>query len=162
MVNSSEVLLQKEDTEQYKAFMIRFKESFNKQFWNGKVYRHPNYKLLDDDRVQVLAVVAGIADKEKYPAILKTLKEHMHASPYMEKYVMEAFFIMGYGKEGLARTRLRFADMVNDEHFTTLWEGWKYNDDKFGGGTINHAWSGGALTILSQYVCGISPVTTRL
>ena len=28
----------------------------------------------------------------------------------------------------------------------------------FGGGTTNHAWSGGALTILSQYLCGIEPI----
>ena len=29
----------------------------------------------------------------------------------------------------------------------------------FGGGTINHAWSGGPLTLLSQKVCGIEPTS---
>ena len=28
----------------------------------------------------------------------------------------------------------------------------------YGGGTTNHAWSGGGLTILSQYVAGVSPI----
>jgi alpha-L-rhamnosidase len=158
MYNAAMVLHQSNDAAYYSAFMQKFKTSFNQLFWNGNVYRHLQYKLKDDDRVQALAVVSGIADKEKYASILKTLQLQKHASPYMEKYVMEAFFMMGYEKEGLARTKERFADMVNDTNFTTLWEGWKYNDEKYGGGTINHAWSGGALTILSQYLCGITPV----
>ncbi|HZH95881.1 MAG TPA: alpha-L-rhamnosidase C-terminal domain-containing protein [Flavisolibacter sp.] len=159
MLLSAEVLQKSSDAAQYAAIMKKFKQSFNEQFWNGKVYRHPQYKLLDDDRVQALAVVSGIADKEKYPAILKVLTEQMHASPYMEKYVMEAFFVMGYDSRGLARTRLRFAEMVNNNYFTTLWEGWKPNHQDYGGGTVNHGWSGGALTVLSQYVTGISPTT---
>lgn len=36
--------------------------------------------------------------------------------------------------------------------------GWCFGKDGFGGGTTNHAWSGGALTILSQYLCGIEPL----
>ena len=30
----------------------------------------------------------------------------------------------------------------------------------FGGGSVNHAWSGGGLTIASQYICGIRPLET--
>ena len=158
MALSAEVLQKNDDENYYSAIMKKLKTSFNEHFWNGKVYRHPQYKLLDDDRVQALAVVSGIADHEKYPAILKVLTEQMHASPYMQKYVMEAFFIMGFDSQALARTRLRFAEMVNDNYFTTLWEGWKPNHQEYGGGTVNHGWSGGALTVLSQYVCGIFPV----
>ena len=50
-----------------------------------------------DDRVQALAVISGIASKDKYKAIYKVLQTQMYSSPYMEKYVMEALFYMGYG-----------------------------------------------------------------
>uniref|UniRef100_UPI0025CE7359 alpha-L-rhamnosidase C-terminal domain-containing protein n=1 Tax=uncultured Parabacteroides sp. TaxID=512312 RepID=UPI0025CE7359 len=42
---------------------------------------------------------------------------------------------------------------------TTLFEGWGIGPDGFGGGTTNHAWSGGPLTLLSQKVCGIEPTS---
>lgn len=133
--------------------MKGLKMAFNKVFWNGKEYRHPDYKLLTDDRVHALAVVSGLADEEKYPAILNVLKCNAHASPYMEKYVIEALFKMGQGKYGIERMKKRFAEMVNDPERSTLYEGWKITP----GTTSNHAWSGGGLTVMSQYVCGISP-----
>ena len=49
--------------------------------------------------------------------------------------------------------------MVNHPDYTTLWEGWGIGAEGFGGGTINHAWSGGPLTIMSQYFAGIAPTT---
>lgn len=137
--------------------MEELKIAFNKIFWNGKEYRHPEYKLLTDDRIHALAVVSGLADKEKYPAILNVLKRSEHASPYMEKYVIEALFSMQYGTYGIERMKKRFAEMVNDPHRSTLYEGWGIGPDGFPGGSTNHAWSGGGLTIVSQYVCGISP-----
>lgn len=138
--------------------MKALKESFNRSFWNGKAYRHPEYKDDTDDRVQALAVVSGLAEKDKYPAILDLLKHCEHASPYMEKYVIEALFKMGEGKYGLQRMKKRYAEMVNDPYHSTLYEGWGVGDNGFGGGTTNHAWSGGGLTILSQFVCGVSPL----
>ncbi|MDB5127751.1 MAG: Alpha-L-Rhamnosidase [Mucilaginibacter sp.] len=47
--------------------------------------------------------------------------------------------------------------MVNNPNFGTLFEGWGIGKEGFGGGTVNHAWSGGGLTVLSQYLCGIAP-----
>jgi hypothetical protein len=76
----------------------------------------------------------------------------------MEKYVFEAMMQMGYEKEAMARHQKRFARMVNYPGFTTLFEGWGIGAEGYGGGTVNHAWSGGGLTILSQYVCGIAPL----
>ena len=46
--------------------------------------------------------------------------------------------------------------MVNS-HLTTLWEGWGIGSEGYGGGSYNHGWSGGPLTLLSQYVAGIAP-----
>ena len=48
--------------------------------------------------------------------------------------------------------------MVNHPELTTLLEGWGIGSEGYGGGSINHAWSGGSLTLLSQYVAGIAPV----
>ena len=146
------------DVSEYNQTMSQLKLSFNKYFWTGKEYRHPDYKDKTDDRSQALAVVSGLAGKDKYPAILQVLKTEEHASPYMEKYVLEALFQMGYPDYALQRMKKRFGDMVNNPDYTTLFEGWGIGSKGFGGGTTNHAWSGGGLTILSQYLCGIAPI----
>ena len=49
--------------------------------------------------------------------------------------------------------------MLSYKEYTTLFEGWGVGAEGFGGGTINHAWSGGPLTLLSQKVCGIEPTS---
>lgn len=48
--------------------------------------------------------------------------------------------------------------MVSNKDYSTLFEGWGIGEDGFGGGSTNHAWSGGGLTILAQYVCGLYPL----
>ena len=89
-------------------------------------------------------------------------KTHFQSSTYMEKYVLEALCKMGYYDDALTRMEKRFGDMVAAK-YTTLWEGWMYTGGrgmkyKSGHGTYNHAWSGGGLTILSQYIAGIEPI----
>ena len=118
----------------------------------------PGNKDDTDDRLQALAVVAGLVDPEKFPIIFDILKTKEYASPYMEKYVVEALFQMDFGNYGLERLKNRFSKMVEDTLSSTLYEGWGIGPDGFGGGSSNHAWSGGGLTILSQYVCGLSPI----
>lgn len=139
--------------------MRQFKKNFNEKYWNGTAYRSSEYKGKTDDRGQGLAVVSGLADGNKHEAILKILKKHEHASPYMEKYVLEALFQMGYTDVALQRMKKRFAQMVEHPTITTLWEGWGIGEEGYGGGTINHAWSGGGLTLLSQYVAGVYPTS---
>ncbi|GHT25507.1 hypothetical protein FACS18942_00580 [Planctomycetales bacterium] len=134
----------------------KFKENFNKVFWTGTEYRDPVYKKQTDDRANAMAVIAGLAKEENYPAIREVLLREKHASPYMEKYVLEALFKMGYADDALARMKERFKKMVEHPDYTTLWEGWGIGKEGFGGGTTNHAWSGGGLTMLSQYVAGVS------
>jgi len=137
--------------------MTDFKKSYNLHFWNGKRYQSKDYSGDIDDRAQALSVVAGLVDAQKYPIIYEILKNKFNASPYMEKYVIEALFLMGYEEFGLKRLKERFYSMVNNSDISTLYEGWGIGKEGYGGGTINHAWSGGGLTILSQYVCGVSP-----
>jgi hypothetical protein len=99
-----------------------------------------------------------MAKPEYYPHILQVLKEQEHASPYMEKYVIEALFKMGYDDYALERLKKRFTPMTDSE-LTTLWEGWGIGSEGYGGGTYNHGWSGGGLSLLSKYVAGISPLS---
>ena len=136
--------------------MDRLKKAFHKTYWTDNGYRSADYTDATDDRAQAMAVLSGLAPKEVYPKIAKILLNEYHASPYMEKYVLEALFVMGYEQQALDRMKKRFQKMVNSQ-YTTLWEGWGIGTEGFGGGTINHAWSGGGLTMLSQYVCGIAP-----
>jgi len=156
--NMASLLNLQKDVDYYSERMEAYKKAFNKSFWTGKAYRHPDYNNETDDRAQALAVVAGLADEEFYPAIYEVLKIQENASPYMEKYVIESLFLMGYEEYGIERLKNRFSEMVNDSNLTTLYEGWGIGNNGFGGGTTNHAWSGGGLTIMSQYVCGVAPI----
>ena len=151
----AELLQKPAEAAEYRAVKEKVKSGFEK-CWNGAFYRHPDYKQKTDDRVQALAVVSGLADASKYPAIRAFLRENAHASPYMEKYVMEALIKMGDGAFALSRVKKRYAPMVNDKYHTTLFEGW--DEGTFGGGSTNHAWSGGPIGVLAHKVCGVYPV----
>jgi len=133
--------------------------AFNKSFWSGKEYRSPGYKGLTDDRANALAVVAGLAKTDQFPALLQVFKSQSHASPYMEKYVLEALCLMDQPEFAQERIKSRYQEMVDHSTLTTLWEGWGIGSKGFGGGTSNHAWSGGPLTIMSQYFAGIAPTS---
>ncbi|MDR2804135.1 MAG: glycoside hydrolase [Dysgonamonadaceae bacterium] len=153
----AKVLGYQQDMEAYYKTMEQIKVAFNAN-WNGLEYRYPDHAGKTDDRVHALAVLSGIAGKEKYDRIFEVFKTQWNASPYMEKYVMEALFAMNKGEYALQRTKERFSPMVNNREHTTLFEGWDIGNKDFGGGTTNHAWSGGALTVIGQYVCGIYPL----
>jgi hypothetical protein len=76
----------------------------------------------------------------------------------MEKYVLEALFVMGEADYGLERMKKRYNNMVEVSPWSTLYENFGDGTDRSGYGTNNHAWSGGGLTILAQYVCGLEPI----
>lgn len=135
----------------------RLRKVFHQKYWTGTYYRSPDYEGQPDDRAQALAVVAGVLPKELYPTIRPFFRQQYHASPYMEKYVLQALCEMGYYQDAMDRMRLRYEAMV-DSPLTTLWEGWGIGKEGFGGGSYNHAWSGGPLTILSSYVAGVKMV----
>jgi len=139
------------DLAEIDARMKSIEQNFNKSFWTGSEYRSPGYKDETDDRAHALAVLSGLAAPDKYEAIRKVLQSEYHSSPYMEKYVGEALYKMRFEDDFVARTKKRFEKMVESPG-TTLWEIW----DR---GTKNHAWGGGALTLLSQYGAGVAPET---
>lgn len=131
--------------------------AFNREFWTKQGYRSPEHKGPLDDRGNALAIVAGLVRPAKYETITRVLNTQQHASPYMEKYVLEALLLMGQTDTALDRMLERFGSMI-DSPLSTLWEGWGIGPGGFGGGSYNHAWSGGPLTLLSQYIAGIDPL----
>ena len=146
------------DIPRWEGLRKRIDSGFNKTFWNGREYRAPGYKGDTDDRANALAVVAGFAKPEQFPALREVLTKHRNASPYMEKYVLEALFLMDSPELAMTRMKERYRAQL-DSPLTTLWEGWGIGKDGYGGGSYNHAWSGGPLTCLSQYAAGISPTS---
>lgn len=142
------------DTADYERQMQKIRRAFN-YCWNGYAYRHPTYQGATDDRVQAMAVVSGLADSTKYDRIFEVLKTQEYASPYMEKYVYEALMRMGHADYALERFKRRFGPMIADPQHTTLYEGWQ--EGGYGGGSTNHAWSGGMLTDICEQILGIRP-----
>lgn len=148
---------EKKDAEWASAVNAKLKQAFHHHFWNGQYYISPGYNGLPDDRAQALAVLAGILPETEYETIRPFFTKYYNASPYMEKYVLESLCMMGFGEDALHRMKIRYKDMV-ESPLTTLWEGWGIGNEGFGGGSYNHAWSGGPLTILSQFFAGIAPL----
>ncbi|QDU71527.1 alpha-L-rhamnosidase-related protein [Mucisphaera calidilacus] len=132
--------------------------NFERVFWDGTGLRSADHGDNPyDDRGQALAYLAGLTRPEHQPALLAILQAEQWASPYMEKYVLEAMLRMGAIDAALDRMRQRYDEMIVSP-ITTLWEGWELNTAKYGGGTYNHAWSGGPMELLSRYVAGIEPI----
>lgn len=140
------------DTTLFDPKIQSIRTNFNRMFWQDGFYRSPDYSGIIDDRGNGLAVVAELADSSKWPFLKLVLGYERNSSPYMEKYVLEALYMMGYENDALVRMKRadRYGSMVDDAS-TTLYE-------LFGnGGTNNHAWSGGPLTLLSEYGAGVAP-----
>ena len=156
LTKMAEVVGNADDVAECQRRRTSLREHFNSTFWLGSQYRSRDYQGKTDDRGHALAVVAGLAEAKQYPAIREVLKRQRHASPYMEKYVLEALYQMGYPDDAVGRMNDRYRPMV-ESPLTTLWEGWGIGAQGFGGGSYNHAWSGGPLILLSQRAAGIRP-----
>ena len=105
-----------------------------------------------DDRANALAVLSGLADEEQYDTITSVLKTTKNSSPYMEYHVLEALCKMGEYEAAKDRIKERYEGMMCED-YSTLWEFWESWQ-----GTMNHAWSGGPLVIMSKHFAGITPL----
>ncbi len=119
--------------------------------WTENGYKSDDAKK-PDDRANALAVLAGLATKDQYGTILNVLTTTKNSSPYMEYYVLEALCKMGEYEAARDRIKDRYEGMVNED-YSTLWEFWNSWQ-----GTMNHAWSGGPLVIMSKHFAGITPL----
>jgi hypothetical protein len=105
-----------------------------------------------------MAVVFGLANPDQWPAIKEVFAREFHASPYTEKFVLEALFQMDEPEAAITRMKTRYAKMV-ESPLSTLWEGWGIGAEGFGGGSYNHGWAGGPLTLMHEYAAGIQPTS---
>ncbi len=153
------------DIADYKRKMESIEDNYNKTFWQGDKYRSLSHKGETDDRANAMPIIANLALPEYYPAIIKVLEKEFHASPYMEKYVLESLYLMNKPFKGIARMKKLFDRMIRSpystlpEHFGSNKKRGKGKKIVWGAGTFNHAWSGGPLTLLSQYAAGVAPIT---
>ena len=130
--------------------MTSIKENWHDAYYTPVGFKDPDSKYIDD-RANAMLALSGLATEEDYDLISMVLSSVYEASPFCEKYVLEALCVMG--KEDLALKRMldRYDGMLKDE-YDTLWE--QFTDDI---GTINHGWTAAPLYILSKYVAGIAP-----
>ena len=149
----AELLGFNDDIALYDERIKSIKENYNRVFLKDGYYYHSTANGKPDDRANALAVLSGLASQEHYFSISEILQASENASPYMEKYVLDALCDMGYIDEAVQRMKRRYREMVEYD-YSTLWEYW--NKD----GTLNHAWSGGPLITMSKYIAGIKPLDT--
>ncbi|MEQ8848983.1 alpha-L-rhamnosidase C-terminal domain-containing protein [Botrimarina sp.] len=156
----AELAGEEEDIAEYQRLMASIRDNFRPAFWRNGEYRSAGHQGPTDDRAAAMAVVAGLAEPADHAGVAETLRTQRHASPYMEKYVLEALLQIGRPDDAFDRMVERYDYMLGDG-LSTLWEFFDpFELEGFGDmgrGTYNHAWSGGPLTILSQYVAGVAP-----
>ncbi len=107
---------------------------FNATCWDGTGY-----------------LVSGIAGKDKFPALKEIFAREYHATVYMQKYVLEALFLMGEADMALQRMHKLYPTVMKDT-CSTLWEHWNFD------GSSNHAWTGAGIIVLGGKVAGLEPL----
>lgn len=136
------------------AFIAERKAAISKGYkalWTNEGFKSDDVRK-PDDRANALAVLSGLAQKEQFDVISTVLSTTENSSPYMEYYVLEALSKMGKYEAARDRIKSRYEDMMCED-YSTLWEFW----DSWRG-TMNHAWSGGPLVIMSKHFAGITPL----
>ena len=151
--NMAALLRKNDDILLYDRLLKSVRDSFMPAFSKGNcIYDHTENEI-PDDRANALAVLSGLANKANYKGITRVLSNTENASPYMEKYVLDALCEMGEVEKAVERMIKRYRQMVEYD-CSTLWEYWSME------GTFNHAWSGGPLITMSKYIAGIRPTDT--
>jgi len=144
------------DVTTYNGYQTSVRNNFNTYFWNAASNAYVFHRLsgvqstMIDDRSNAWAVLAGVTDSAKRVGVLNRLNTQQNASPYQERYIEDAMFVMG--KDSAALTRmLSYYQPDIDSWSTTMWERM---------GTIqtnNHAWAASPCYLLGAYVAGIMP-----
>jgi len=146
----AEVLGKTKDLSWFKERMESIENAYEKTFWDGSSFKSPSVAQ-PDERANAVAVISGLVTADKYESLIDNVfKIRFECSPYMEKYVEDAMFMMGYADEAIERIKKRYGAMV-EGGYSTLSEHFP------SGGTKNHAWSGGPLIAMSGYIAGIAP-----
>lgn len=136
------------DVAMYDARMQPMKNNFDTNYLQADGYKTGT---IADDRANALAVLSGIASEQSFERIRTLLNLHYAASPYMERFVLQAMCQLGDYAGAITRMTARYTPMVTSG-CTTVWELFKRSE-----GTDNHGWSAGPLLILSSEIAGIKP-----
>jgi hypothetical protein len=140
---------QPSDAALYSSRAQGIRNQYNASFWTGAGYRSSTYTGETDERGNAMAVLAGLTSPSQAAALRIVLINDQNCSPYMEKYVLEALFRLGYPDDALARMRSRYSAMISNST-NTLWELFPAT------GGFNHGWSSGPLGLLDEDVAGIT------
>ena len=153
----AEELDQRDDAEALLTQKQRLSGAVNRYMWDSDAaaYRTHGFEHDPDDRAQALMVLSGAAEPARIDGVRASLARVFQASPYMEKYVLEALFAMGDANGAIDRMLKRYGPMIHDS-VSTLGEHWLLPGNQRRG-SMNHAWSGGPLTLLSSCVAGLTP-----
>lgn len=133
------------------AMMDRIQATYDSRYWRGSEYMTEGFEGEPDDRVNAMAVVAGLAPAERWPQIVEVLRKSFFATTYMQRYVLEALCIMGEPSLALDRMKKLYPTIMKPE-CSTLYEHFNFD------GTCNHAWTGGGAIVLSRQIAGITPL----
>ena len=92
--------------------------AFDRVFWdkNAKAYRTPGYANPPDDRGNALAVCAGLAPSTRQDGLVALLTHTYLASNYMERYAVEALFLLEHPQKALKRLLQRYEADTQASH----------------------------------------------
>ena len=137
-----------EDAETFGARSARVRAALKTKINADGVFYNQTGNGQPDDRANALAVLAHCCDGLNQEKLANVIFHTENASPYMEKYVLDALCELGRTADAVARMKRRYQAMVQDDS-STLWELW--NKDA----SLNHGWSGGPLITMSKYIAGV-------
>ncbi len=132
--------------------MESIKAHYHDAYYTPAGFKDPDSKYVDD-RANAMLALSGLADESDYDLICDVVMSTYEASPFCEKYVLEALCVMDRTDLAVQRMMDRYNGMLEDE-YDTLWE--KFTEPI---GTFNHGWSAAPMYILSKYVAGIQPTS---
>ncbi len=157
-----------QDLPEIDAKLKSIKDNFDKVFWKGSYYKSSDVSY-PDERANAMAVVAGLASKDKWESIYENVLSQKlcptwfegntyNASCYFERWVMEALIMMGREEFALLRMYDRHQNQIDGEfsslteHYARWWQT-KFDPNS----TMNHGWNS-PNTILSRFITGLEPI----
>lgn len=144
------------ETEAEAAFfaerMTAMRNAYESAYYTPEGFKSSNVSFIDE-RANGLLALSGLADPQYYDLIANVIATTQEASPFCEKYILEALCVMGREDLMIERMKQRYDLMLHDA-YDTLWEQYWPND-----GTINHGWTAAPTYILPKYIAGVQPTS---
>ncbi|HHT67154.1 MAG TPA: hypothetical protein GX010_02895 [Erysipelotrichaceae bacterium] len=131
--------------------MASMKAKYHQAYYTVEGFKDSSSRYVDD-RANALLALSGLAEPSDYETIINVLTSTFQASPFIEKYVIEALCYMGRIDLAMERMLNRYDEMIKDSK-DTLYEKFDISD-----GTFNHAWSSGPCYIVGKYIIGLKPL----